>query len=41
MHLGYDTDQLNKVKVRVTLRWTISRSVSLGVESHLGLMTGY
>jgi hypothetical protein len=30
-----------KVKVKVTLRLTVSQSVSLGVEPHLGLMTGY
>jgi hypothetical protein len=29
-----------KVKVKVTLRLTISQSVCLGVEPHLGLMTG-
>jgi hypothetical protein len=28
-------------KVEVTLRLTVSQSVSLGVEPHLGLMTGY
>jgi hypothetical protein len=30
-----------KVKVEVTLRLTVSQSVSLGVENHLGLMTRY
>jgi hypothetical protein len=30
-----------KVKVKVTLRLTVSQSVSLGVESHLGPMTRY
>jgi hypothetical protein len=30
-----------KVKVKVTLRLTVSQSVSLGVEPHLGLMTRY
>jgi hypothetical protein len=30
-----------KVKVKVTLRLTVSRSVRLGVEPHLGLMTRY
>jgi hypothetical protein len=30
-----------KVKVKVTLRLTVSQPVSLGVESHLGLMTRY
>jgi hypothetical protein len=30
-----------KGKVRVTLRLTVSQSVSLGVEPHLGLMTRY
>jgi hypothetical protein len=29
------------VKVKVTLRLTVSQSVSLGVEPHLGLMTKY
>jgi hypothetical protein len=29
------------IKVKVTLRLTVSQSVSLGVESHLGLMTRY
>jgi hypothetical protein len=29
------------VKVKVTLRLTVSQSVSLGVEPHLGLMTRY
>jgi hypothetical protein len=27
------------IKVKVTLRLTVSQSVSLGVEPHLGLMT--
>jgi hypothetical protein len=30
-----------EVKVEVTLRSTISRSVRLGVEAHLGLMARY
>jgi hypothetical protein len=30
-----------QVKVKVTLRLTVSQSVSLGVEPHLGLMTRY
>jgi hypothetical protein len=30
-----------KVKVKVTLRLTVSQPVSLGVEPHLGLMTRY
>jgi hypothetical protein len=30
-----------KVKVNVTLRLTVSQSVSLGVEPHLGLMITY
>jgi hypothetical protein len=30
-----------QVKVKVTLRLTVSQSVSLGVETHLGLMTRY
>jgi hypothetical protein len=29
------------VKVKVTLRLTVSQSVSVGVEPHLGLMTRY
>jgi hypothetical protein len=29
------------IKIKVTLRLTVSQSVSLGVESHLGLMTRY
>jgi hypothetical protein len=33
--------QALQVKVKVTLRLTVSQSVSLGVESHLGLMTRY
>jgi hypothetical protein len=32
---------LLRVRVRVTLRLTISQSVSLGVEPHLGFMTRY
>jgi hypothetical protein len=31
----------NLVKVKVTLRLTVSQSVGLGVEPHLGLMTKY
>jgi hypothetical protein len=31
----------SKSKVKITLRLTVSQSVSLGVESHLGLMTRY
>jgi hypothetical protein len=30
-----------RFKVKVTLRLTVSQSVSLGVEPHLGLMTRY
>jgi hypothetical protein len=30
-----------ELKVKVTLRLTVSQSVSLGVEPHLGLMTRY
>jgi hypothetical protein len=30
-----------KVKVKVTLRMTVTQSVSLGVEPHLGLMIRY
>jgi hypothetical protein len=33
--------RLSSVKVKVTLRLTVSQSVSLGVEPHLGLMTRY
>jgi hypothetical protein len=33
--------ELPEVKVKVTLGVTVSRSVSLGVEPHLGLMTIY
>jgi hypothetical protein len=32
---------INWLKVKVTLRLTVSQSVSLGVEPHLGLMTRY
>jgi hypothetical protein len=32
---------LIKIKVKVTLRLTVSQSVNLGVEPHLGLMTRY
>jgi hypothetical protein len=35
-----ETDS-SQVKVKVTLRLTVSHSVSLGVEPHLGLMTRY
>jgi hypothetical protein len=35
----YWTGQI--VKVKVTLRLTVSQSVSLGVETHMGLMTRY
>jgi hypothetical protein len=31
----------HQVKVKVSLRLTVSQSVSLGVEPHLGLMTRY
>jgi hypothetical protein len=31
----------HKVKVKVTLRFTVSQSVSLGVEPHLRIMTRY
>jgi hypothetical protein len=30
-----------QVRVKVTLRLTVSQSVSLGVEPHMGLMTRY
>jgi hypothetical protein len=33
--------RLDQVKVKVTLRLTVSQLVSLGVEPHLGLMTRY
>jgi hypothetical protein len=43
LHGNYSDFQLNcllsQVKVKVTLRLTVSQSVSLGVEPHLGLMT--
>jgi hypothetical protein len=32
---------LISVKIKVTLRLTVSQSVRLGVEPHLGLMTRY
>jgi hypothetical protein len=35
------TNCLGQVKVKVTLRLTVSQSVSVGVEPHLGLMTRY
>jgi hypothetical protein len=34
-------ETLVKVKVKVTLRLTVSQSVNLGVEPHLGIMTRY
>jgi hypothetical protein len=40
-HGGSIRPRLHKVKVKVTLRLTVGQSVSLGVESHLGLMTRY
>jgi hypothetical protein len=36
-----DVDWLKLLRVRVTLRLTVSQSVCLGVEPHLGLMTRY
>jgi hypothetical protein len=33
--------ELNQVKVKVTLRLTVSQSVNLGVEPHLGPMARY
>jgi hypothetical protein len=36
---GAGTDVLKSARVRVTLRLTVSQSVCLGVEPHLGLMT--
>jgi hypothetical protein len=35
------SSELNWPKVKVTLRLTVSQSVSLGVEPHLRLMTRY
>jgi hypothetical protein len=35
------TVNFREVKVKVTLRLTVSQSVSLGVEPHLGLLTRY
>jgi hypothetical protein len=40
LHLETSKTEL-LVKVKVTLRLTVSQSVSLGVEPHLGLMTRY
>jgi hypothetical protein len=37
----HSTELLTRCKVKVTLRLTISQSVSLDVEPHLGLMTRY
>jgi hypothetical protein len=39
----YEEESVNncQVKANVTLRLTVSQSVSLGVEPHLGLMTRY
>jgi hypothetical protein len=38
----YDwTELTTQVKVKVTFRLTVSQSVSLGFETHLGLMTRY
>jgi hypothetical protein len=39
LHAGYNSRF--QVKVKVTLRLTVSQSVSLGVEPHPGLMTRY
>jgi hypothetical protein len=40
--LAIHTPLLNiKVRVKVTLRLTVSQSVSLGIEPHLGPMTRY
>jgi hypothetical protein len=36
-----DTENIRGYKIKVTLRLTVSKSVSLGVEPHLGLMTRY
>jgi hypothetical protein len=38
LHMGVATPQ---VKVKVTLRLTVSQSVSLGIEPQLGLATRY
>jgi hypothetical protein len=40
LHTG-NSLSLSKSEVKVTLRLTVSQSVSLGVEPHLGLMTRY
>jgi hypothetical protein len=37
----YVPESETQVKVKVTLRLTVSQSVSLGVEPHVGLMTRY
>jgi hypothetical protein len=34
-------ESMNQAKVKVTLRLTVSQSVSLGVEPHQGRMTKY
>jgi hypothetical protein len=36
-----DSQRANGLKVKVTLRLTVSQSVNLGFEPHLGLMTRY
>jgi hypothetical protein len=43
MHISrlHFTNRRNQVKVKFTLRLTVSQSVSLGVEPHVGLMTRY
>jgi hypothetical protein len=39
--LGSRDHSLCQVKVKATLRLTVSELVSLGIEPHLGLMTKY
>jgi hypothetical protein len=39
--VGYKILAKGNVKVKVTLRLTVSQSVSLGIEPHLGIVTRY
>jgi hypothetical protein len=42
LHKGFLTGSIqSQIHVKVTLRLTVSQSISLGVEPHLGLMTRY